>query len=60
MYLFFTDGISEAMNVGDDCFGEQRLAALVEEHAHLPSDELRERVLARSPRSSATRRSTTT
>ena len=33
------------MNVGDDCFGEQRLAALVEEHAHLPADELRERVL---------------
>ena len=45
LYLFFTDGISEAMNLGDDCFGEQRLAALVEEHAHLPADELRERVL---------------
>jgi serine phosphatase RsbU (regulator of sigma subunit) len=45
LYLFFTDGISEAMNVGDDCFGEQRLATLVEEHAHLPADELRERVL---------------
>jgi serine phosphatase RsbU (regulator of sigma subunit) len=45
LYLFFTDGISEAMNVGDDCFGEQRLAALVEEHAHLPAEELRERVL---------------
>jgi serine phosphatase RsbU (regulator of sigma subunit) len=45
LYLFFTDGISEAMNVGDDCFGEQRLATLVEEHADLPADELRERVL---------------
>ncbi len=45
LYVFFTDGISEAMNAGDDCFGEQRLARLVEEHAHLPSDELRERVL---------------
>jgi sigma-B regulation protein RsbU (phosphoserine phosphatase) len=45
LYLFFTDGISEAMNAADDCFGEQRLATLVEEHAHLPSDELRERVL---------------
>jgi serine phosphatase RsbU (regulator of sigma subunit) len=45
LYLFFTDGISEAMNVGDDCFGEQRLATLVEEHAHLAADELRERVL---------------
>jgi serine phosphatase RsbU (regulator of sigma subunit) len=45
LYLFFTDGISEAMNVHDDCFGETRLGQLVEDHAHLPSDELRERVL---------------
>ncbi|HMF98698.1 MAG TPA: SpoIIE family protein phosphatase, partial [Vicinamibacterales bacterium] len=29
----------------DDCFGEARLGQLVETHAHLPSDELRERVL---------------
>ena len=33
------------MNAHDDCFGETRLGRLVEEHAHLPSDELRERVL---------------
>jgi sigma-B regulation protein RsbU (phosphoserine phosphatase) len=45
LYLFFTDGITEAMNAGDDCFGEQRLGQLIEEHGHLPSDELRERVL---------------
>lgn len=45
VYLFFTDGISEAMNDRDDCFGEQRLGRLVEQHAHLPSEELRERVL---------------
>ncbi len=45
LYLFFTDGISEAMNDRDDCFGETRLGAIVEEHAHLPADELRERVL---------------
>jgi sigma-B regulation protein RsbU (phosphoserine phosphatase) len=45
LYLFFTDGISEAMNARDDCFGEARLGELVEAHAHLPSDELRERVL---------------
>jgi serine phosphatase RsbU (regulator of sigma subunit) len=43
--LFFTDGISEAMNVHDDCFGEDRLGRLIEDHAHLPSDELRERML---------------
>jgi sigma-B regulation protein RsbU (phosphoserine phosphatase) len=45
LYLFFTDGISEAMNEAHDCFGEARLAQLVEEHGHLPSDQLRERVL---------------
>jgi len=43
--VFFTDGISEAMNARDDCFGEGRLGQLVERHANLPSDELRERVL---------------
>jgi serine phosphatase RsbU (regulator of sigma subunit) len=45
LYLFFTDGISEAMNARDDCFGEGRLGQLAETHAHLRSDELRERVL---------------
>ena len=45
LYLFFTDGISEAMNEADDCFGEGRLGTILEEHAHLPSEELRERVL---------------
>ena len=45
LYLFFTDGISEAMNEVEDCFGENRLGELAQEHAHLPSSELRERVL---------------
>jgi serine phosphatase RsbU (regulator of sigma subunit) len=43
--LLFTDGISEAMNDDSDLFGEARLAKLVEEHGHLPVDELRERIL---------------
>ena len=45
LYLFFTDGITEAMNAGDDCFGESRLGDLIQAHAHLPPDQLRERVL---------------
>jgi serine phosphatase RsbU (regulator of sigma subunit) len=45
LYLLFTDGISEAMNAGDDLFGENRLGQLVATHAHLPSEELRERLL---------------
>ena len=45
LYVFFTDGISEAMNGADDCFGEVRLGRLVEDHANLSSEDLRERVL---------------
>jgi sigma-B regulation protein RsbU (phosphoserine phosphatase) len=45
IYLLFTDGISDAMNDADDCFGEARLGRIVEEHADLPSDQLRERIL---------------
>jgi serine phosphatase RsbU (regulator of sigma subunit) len=45
LFVLFTDGISEAMNARDDCFGEGRLGQLVERHARLASDELRERVL---------------
>lgn len=45
IFLFYTDGISEAMNEADDCFGEERVGRIIEEHAHLPSDELRERIL---------------
>ena len=44
LYLLFTDGISEAMNARDDLFGEARLGQFVETHAHLPSEELRERI----------------
>jgi sigma-B regulation protein RsbU (phosphoserine phosphatase) len=45
LLVFFTDGISEAMNERADCFGESLLAELVEEHGHLPIGELRERIL---------------
>jgi sigma-B regulation protein RsbU (phosphoserine phosphatase) len=45
LFVLFTDGISEAMNAAEDCFGEARLASLLEEHADLPADELRERIL---------------
>jgi sigma-B regulation protein RsbU (phosphoserine phosphatase) len=43
--VFYTDGISEAMNTESDLFGEARLSRLVEEHGHLDSSELRERIL---------------
>ncbi|MBI3263295.1 MAG: SpoIIE family protein phosphatase [Acidobacteria bacterium] len=43
--VLYTDGLSEAMNADADCFGDGRLSALVDEHGHLPFDELRERIL---------------
>jgi serine phosphatase RsbU (regulator of sigma subunit) len=43
--LLFTDGVTEAMNADGEPFGEERLAALVEEHGELPFEELRERIL---------------
>ena len=45
LLLFFTDGISEAMNSEAEMFGEARLAQLVAEHGDLPATELRERML---------------
>ena len=45
LVVLFTDGLSEAMNTEDEMFGENRLSTLVEEHADLPFDELRERIL---------------
>jgi serine phosphatase RsbU (regulator of sigma subunit) len=45
LYVFFTDGVTEAMNVNDDCFGEARLGRLLESDPDALSDDLRERVL---------------
>ena len=43
--VLYTDGITEAMNLESDLFGEARLSRIVEEHGHLDSGELRERIL---------------
>ncbi len=43
--MLFTDGITEAMNPESDLFGELRLSQIVEEHGHLESGELRERIM---------------
>jgi len=46
LVVWFTDGISETMNEAFDCFGEDRLAQVVEQYAHLPFDQLRSYILA--------------
>jgi phosphoserine phosphatase RsbU/P len=43
--VLYTDGITEAMNLNQDLFGDARLSQIVEEHGHLESGELRERIL---------------
>jgi sigma-B regulation protein RsbU (phosphoserine phosphatase) len=43
--VLYTDGITEAMNAESDLFGDNRLSDIVEEHGHLESGELRERIL---------------
>jgi sigma-B regulation protein RsbU (phosphoserine phosphatase) len=45
LFVLFTDGISEAMDAREELFGENRLSRLVEDHADMPFDELRERIL---------------
>ncbi len=44
-FLFFTDGISEAMNGSAELFGEGRLAAILKDANALSSDDLKERIL---------------
>jgi serine phosphatase RsbU (regulator of sigma subunit)/HAMP domain-containing protein len=44
LFVFFTDGISEAMNPQSECFEESRLGALVEQYGDLSCDEIRQHV----------------
>jgi phosphoserine phosphatase RsbU/P len=43
--VFYTDGITEAMNTDSDLFGDARLGGLIAEHGHLDTGDLRERIL---------------
>ncbi len=45
LFLFFTDGLSEAMNGQADLFGEGRLRRIIEGSQALSSDEIRDRIL---------------
>jgi len=44
-FLFFTDGLSEAMNPGAELFGEGRLRRILEDGGRLTSEELKEKIL---------------
>ena len=43
--VLYTDGITEAMDAGQDLFGDERLGRLITEHGHLDTSDLRERIL---------------
>jgi serine phosphatase RsbU (regulator of sigma subunit) len=45
LFLFFTDGLSEAMNGQAELFGEGRLRQIIEGSQALSSDEIRDRIL---------------
>jgi serine phosphatase RsbU (regulator of sigma subunit) len=45
IFLFFTDGLSEAMNGRSELFGESRLREIVEGVLGLTSEEIKERIL---------------
>ena len=46
LIVFFTDGISETMNDAFDCYGEPRLAKVLEQYSHLPFEQLRSFIFA--------------
>jgi sigma-B regulation protein RsbU (phosphoserine phosphatase) len=46
LLVFFTDGVSETMNGDYDCYGETRLAKVLEQYAHLPFEQLRSFIFA--------------
>ncbi len=46
IFLFFTDGLSEAMNPESELFGEDRLRAVLEAGESLGTEELKEKILS--------------
>ena len=46
LLVFFTDGVSETMNDAFDCYGEPRLAKVVEQYSHLPFEQLKSFIFA--------------
>jgi serine phosphatase RsbU (regulator of sigma subunit)/pSer/pThr/pTyr-binding forkhead associated (FHA) protein len=44
MLLVFTDGLSEAWGPNEEEFGEDRMGALIRDHASLPARELEQRI----------------
>lgn len=46
IFMFYTDGVTEAMNPKDEIFGEERLIKVMEQNAHLSPQQLQEKILS--------------
>ena len=44
-FFAYTDGITEAMNINEEEYGEERLIEVMKQHSCLPPKELTENVL---------------
>ncbi len=44
--LFYTDGVSEAMNAANEVFGYEKMERALRESAHLPAIQIKEQLLA--------------
>ncbi len=45
VFLFYTDGLSEAMNKHNEEYGEERLAKVVRQNHHLPLEQLKQTII---------------
>ena len=43
--LFYTDGVSEAMNAANEMFGYEKLERVLKENVHLPASQIKEKLL---------------
>jgi hypothetical protein len=45
VFVFYTDGVTEAMNSRQEIFGEERLLSIIKRHAHLSPQQLQEKIV---------------
>jgi len=45
VFIFYTDGLTEARNITNEEFGEDRLCDIVKKHGHLTAEELKDKIL---------------
>ena len=44
--IMYTDGVTESINTTEELFGEERLGAIIRKSAHLPAQEILNRILS--------------